>query len=147
MANWIIRRAQEKDAAALAGCIDAAYAAHKSRIVDLPAVSGGIAEEISRNLVWVAAKDHRIVGGLVLVPETDHLVIANVAVAPTETGAGLGRALMDLAEAEARRLGLEMLRLSTHIAIPENVRLYEHLGWHETGRSGNKVTMAKLLKP
>ena len=32
--------------------------------------------------------------------------------------------------------GLRELRLTTHVAVPENLRLYRHLGWRETGRSG-----------
>ena len=83
--------------------------------------------------------------GLVLQVEADHLVVANIAVDPAAAGQGLGRALMERAEREARRLGLRIMRLTTHIDMPENVRLYEHLGWRETGRSGNKVRMEKSL--
>lgn len=146
MANWTIRRAEEKDAAALADCIDAACSIYETKIIDLPAVSDGIAEEIKNNLVWVAVQHDQIVGGIVLIPKADHVEITNVAVAPGATGTGLGRVLMDLAETETRRLGLGTLRLTTYLGIPENVRLYEYLGWHETERSGSKVKMAKLFK-
>lgn len=146
MPNWTIRRAEKKDAAALADCFDAAYSIYAPRIADLPAVSDGIEDDIERNVVWVAARDNQVIGGLVLLPKEDHVVLANVAIDPSATGAGLGRAFMDLAEAEARKLGHEKLRLSTHVDMPENVRLYEHLGWHEIGRSGNKVHMEKSLK-
>jgi len=146
MSNWTIRRAEKKDAAALAECFDAAYSIYAPRIADLPAVSDGIEDDIERNVVWVAARDNQVIAGLVLLPKEDHVVLANVAIDPSATGAGLGRAFMDLAEAEARKLGHEKLRLSTHVDMPENVRLYEHLGWHEIGRSGNKVHMEKSLK-
>jgi len=145
MADWIIRRATAEDATALADCIDAAYAIYASRIVDLPAVSEGIEAEIRDNLVWVAVRVDQIVGGIVLVIETGHGVLANVAVDPVARGAGLGRALIDFVETEARGLGLVKLRLITHVAMPENVDLYEHLGWQETGRCGNRVTMEKRL--
>ena len=146
MTNWTIRRAEENDAAALADCIDASYSIYALRIADLPAVADGIEDDIERNMVWVAARGNQVIGGLVLLPRKDHVVLANVAIDPSATGAGLGRAFMDLAEAEARKLGHEKLRLSTHVDMPENVRLYEHLGWHEIGRSGNKVHMEKSLK-
>ncbi len=146
MSNWTIRRAEKKDAAALADCFGAAYSIYAPRIADLPAVSDGIEDDIERNVVWVAARDNQVIGGLVLLPKEDHVVLANVAIDPSANGAGLGRAFMDLAEAEARKLGHEKLRLSTHVDMPENVRLYEHLGWHEIGRSGNKVHMEKSLK-
>ena len=146
MSNWTIRRAEKKDAAALADCFGAAYSIYAPRIADLPAVSDGIEDDIERNVVWVAARDNQVIAGLVLLPKEDHVVLANVAIDPSANGAGLGRAFMDLAEAEARKLGHEKLRLSTHVDMPENVRLYEHLGWHEIGRSGNKVHMEKSLK-
>ena len=146
MPNWTIRRAEKKDAAALAECFDAAYSIYAPSIADLPAVSDGIEDDIERNVVWVVARDNQVIGGLVLLPKEDHVVLANVAIDPSATGAGLGRAFMDLAEAETRKLGHEKLCLSTHVDMPENVRLYEHLGWHEIGRSGNKVHMEKSLK-
>lgn len=142
-----MRRAEPADAPALAACIDRAYATHAARIPDLPAVSEGIADDIATHLVWIAEREARIIGGIVLIPASDHAVLANVAVDPAATGLGLGRALIACAEAEAVSLGLATMRLNTHAAIPENVRLYVHLGWHETARSGTKVTMEKQLGP
>jgi len=56
---------------------------------------------------------------------------------------GIGAALIRQDEMDCLEFGFHELRLSTHKDMPENVRLYEHLGWHETGRSGNKVLMSK----
>ena len=56
---------------------------------------------------------------------------------------GLGRALIDRAEQDCLNLGLHEIRLSTHEAMPQNVVIYSHLGWRETGRSDNKVRMSK----
>ena len=145
MTAWQIRRAKPQDARGLAAYIEAAYADYAARIADLPAVSEGIADDISGHRVWVAEWDGKLAGGIVLVPKEGFLLLANVAVHPAWSGQGLGRALMERAEAECRRLGLRELRLSTHVAMPENVRLYRHLGWRETGRSGNKVRMSKVL--
>lgn len=145
MAAWQLRRATGRDAEALANCIDAAYSIYASRVPDLPAVSAGISEDIEKHLVWVAERDHAIVGGLILVPNEDFALLANVAVDPQCSGMGLGRALMELAEAESRGMGKRELRLSTHVDMPENVGLYAHLGWQETGRAGNKVHMRKML--
>lgn len=145
MTKWFIRRAKAKDAPSLATCIDAAYAVYADKGISLPAVSGGIADDIENNIVWVAVLERRIVGGLVLIPQETYALIANVAVDPSATGLGLGRALMERAEQEARHLGVGELNLTTHVDIPENVRLYVHLGWRETGRSGSKVAMTKML--
>ena len=72
--------------------------------------------------------------------------LANVAVHPDRKGAGLGRALIALAEAEARDQGYRELRLTTHAEMPENVSLYNHLGWQEDRRQGNKVFMKKAIE-
>jgi len=145
MTNWTIRRAKAADAPSLAKCIDAAYSVYAGRTIELPAVSDGIAENIQHDQAWVAVLGRQIIGGLVLVLHEDHAVVANVAVDPSATGSGLGRALMDRAELEAQMRGLGKLKLTTHVDIQENVRLYEHLGWRETGRAGKKVFMEKTL--
>jgi len=145
MANWQMRRANLGDTDALSSCIDAAYSIYAARVTDLPAVSEGIADDIADHRVWVAEIDREIVGGIVLMVEDGHLLLANVAVHPKRTGLGIGRGLMARADTDCRALGLRELRLSTHVQIPENVALYTHLGWEETGRTGNKVLMRKLL--
>ena len=86
-----------------------------------------------------------VAAGLVVIPENGFMMLANVAVHPRHTGIGLGRALVALAEREASEQGFREIRLSTHVDMPENVRLYRHLGWNETGRDGNKVSMAKEI--
>ena len=145
MARWIIRQATITDAVPLGTCIDAAYADYKKRIQDLPPVSEGVAGDIESNLVWVAELDRAIVGGLILVVREKYALLANIAVDPDCSGMGIGRGLIEHAEAYCRKLRLAELRLKTHVAMPENVRLYEHLGWKETERSGTRVNMIKVL--
>ena len=145
MANSMIRRALEADAAALAACIDAAYSVYRGRGIELPAVSDGVADDIRNNLVWVADSGGCILGGLILVVRTDHALLANLAVDPAATGQGLGRALLERAEREVRQLNLPKLTLRTHAGIPENIRLYEHLGWRVAGRTGDTVVLEKAL--
>jgi GNAT superfamily N-acetyltransferase len=145
MARWKIRPATIHDAVPLETCIDAAYAGYRKRIQDLPPVSEGIADDIKSNLVWVAELDRSIVGGLILVLKDEYAMLPNIAVDPDCASMGIGRGLIEHAEIQCRRLKKGELRLSTHVAMPENVSLYEHLGWKETGRSGNKVHMTKLL--
>lgn len=145
MTVWTIREATVGDADALAACIDAAYASYTARIDDLPPVSADCAQQIIDHQVWVAEIADVIAGGLVLSPRDGFLLLVNIAVHPDHKGAGLGRALMEHAEEQARAQGYLELRLSTHAKIPENVSLYEHLGWEETERSGNRVSMRKAL--
>jgi GNAT superfamily N-acetyltransferase len=146
MAAIELRRANLADAEELAACIDAAYAKYESRIRDMPDVSQGCAEEIANNQVWVAIQANVIVGGLFLVPENGFMKLANLAVHPDYGGKGVGGKLIALAEQTAIEQGYSEMRLNTHVAMPENLQLYNHLGWHETARSGNTVSMNKWLR-
>ena len=55
-------------------------------------------------------------------------------IAPAARRMGLSRAMMDAVEAEARALGLPLLRLDTNSALPEAVALYRATGWTEIPR-------------
>ena len=145
MNPWTLRRATVDDAKELAACIDAAYAIYAGRISDLPSVSEGIEDDIANRIVWVAEQSQKIVGGLILFTEIDFMLVMNIAVHPDTSGLGIGRRLMTKAEEETRVRGLSEMRLSTHVDMPENVALYEHLGWQEIERSGSKVKMRKSL--
>ena len=145
MAKWQMRRADVGDADALSRCIEAAYSIYETRVTDLPAVSEGVPEDIKSHRVWVAEIDRDIVGGIILIPQEGYLLLTNIAVHPARSGLGLGRALMELAEAECLELGLRELRLGTHVDMPDNVSLYTYLGWEETGRTGNRVHMRKVI--
>jgi ribosomal protein S18 acetylase RimI-like enzyme len=47
---------------------------------------------------------------------------------------GLGKALLQLAETEARRAGFDSLRLYTHEQMTENLSLYSRIGYVEYDR-------------
>jgi|GEM_PF-71599 len=143
--NLQIRKAKPEDATAIAACFDRAYSVYATRINDLPEVAIGIEDDIANNAVWVAVDCGVIVGGLVLVLHPAHATLANIAIDPSASGRGLGKALIDRAEDACRKLKLPCIRLSTHIKMLENVSLYEHLGWHVTDRKGNKVLMEKAI--
>lgn len=89
-------------------------------------------EVIASHVVWVVESQGKIVGGLVLIPAGDHVLLDNIAVHPDYQGQGIGRALLDLADTETRQLGLDELRLYTHIKMYENLELHSRLGWEET---------------
>jgi ribosomal protein S18 acetylase RimI-like enzyme len=58
--------------------------------------------------------------------------VQRVAVASSARGRGVGRALMEAVEAEARAAGLELLYLTTHDDIGAS-RFYERIGWTKLG--------------
>ena len=145
--SWILRKAKESDAEGLADCMLAAYMVYASRLggKSLPPLTVDYEEEIRSSPVWLAESEGRLAGGLILTPEESYMTIANVAVHPEFQGQGLGRALMDFGEEEAKRQGYSEMRPATHVLLTENLSLYSHLGWSETGRDESRVYMGKKI--
>jgi len=143
MSKWEIRRANHQDVAAFVKSIDAAYSIYRTTITDLPDVSDGVSEDIDQHFVWVAEVQKKVVGGAILAIDGDIAHIKNIAIDPAFSGQGIGKALILSLENECKHQGVKDIRLSTHVDMPNNIKLYGHLDWTETGRSGNKVHMTK----
>ncbi|MEE9334172.1 MAG: GNAT family N-acetyltransferase [Granulosicoccaceae bacterium] len=145
MSKYTIRRAKLPDSVSLSDCINAAYSVYEPRITDLLSVSDGIVQSIESDRVWVAETEQGVVGGIILSLRDEFIMLENIAVHPDNSAMGIGAALIKRAELDCLELGFFEMRLSTHIDMPENVRLYEHLGWQETGRMANKIHMSKYF--
>ena len=143
--SWSIRPAKIDDAEALTECMHAAYGEYSARFGNerLPPLAVDYAMEIQSFPVWVAKANGLLVGGIIMLPEKEHMTIANVAVSPQFQGKGLGRGLLEFAQTEARKLGYKELRLATHVQLVENIALYTHLGWSDIGRDENRIFMSK----
>lgn len=132
----MIRPATAHDVAPVQALIEAAYALYIPRIGARP---GPMLEDyaalIAQGRVEVFEEQGLVLGVLVLIAQADGLLLDNVAVSPAAQGRGLGRQLMAHAEARARQLGLEVVRLYTNEAMSENLGLYERLGYRETHRA------------
>jgi ribosomal protein S18 acetylase RimI-like enzyme len=92
------------------------------------------AEVIQQSQVHVAVAGLDVVGAIVLKITSEGFYIDNVAVRPVVRGQGVGRLLLDLAEAEARRQGYVSLYLATHELMTENQALYSRIGYVEYDR-------------
>lgn len=146
----MIRPATAHDVAPVQALIEAAYALYIPRIGARP---GPMLEDyaalIAQGRVEVFEEQGQVLGVLVLIALADGLLLDNVAVSPAAQGRGLGRQLMAHAEARARQLGLEVVRLYTNEAMSENLGLYERLGYRETHRAEQagfrRVFMEKRL--
>lgn len=153
MSDIAIRPAEPQDRAAVEELVDAAYAIYVERIGKPPGpMLDDYGAHIATGHVSVAAdRAGAILGIVVLVPQPDHLLLDNIAVAPQAQGRGVGRRLIGFAEAQARRLGFSELRLYTHAKMTENIALYARLGFEETGRGTeagyDRVFMRKRLGP
>ncbi len=130
-----IRPAHDDDLATISGCAHAAYRIYVERIGRPPApMCADFALQIRRGIVHVALAGDAFAGYVVFYPQGDDLMLESVAVLPEFSGRGIGRALIEHAEAAARLLGLDAVRLYTNEAMTENLALYPRLGYQETGR-------------
>ena len=77
---------------------------------------------ISKGRVYVVELDGTIQGILVLVPEQDAMLPANVAAAPSAKGTGIGRSLLEYAEHPARAAGY---RLPPPVSNPSSACRWE----------------------
>lgn len=140
-----IREATPEDSDSLKNCMVSAYAIYQERMggARLPPMDVDYLSEIKNYPTWVIESDGNILGGLIMVIENDQASIANIAVNPKFQGQGVGGELMRFAESKAREGNFSELRLATHVLLDENISLYRHLGWEETGRDETRVFMKK----
>jgi len=147
----VIRPAMPADREAIEAIVAAAYAPYVERIGKKPGpMLDDYAALIAAGVVTVDEDAAgQLAGLIVLLPKNDHLLLDNIAIHPGRQGQGLGRRLIDFAEAEARRRGYREIRLYTHETMTENIALYTRRGFVETARGLDagyaRVFMAKPL--
>ena len=142
-----IREAIPEDSESLKGCMESAYSTYQQRMggVRLPPMDVDYLSEIKNYPTWVVESEGRILGGLIMDFDSDQASIANVAVNPKFQGQGIGGELLRFADSKACEKGYSKLQLATHVLLDENISLYRHLGWGETGRDETRVFMAKEI--
>jgi len=133
--EYSFRCAIGADAPKVAALVNAAYGHYAERIGILPRpMTDDYAEVIANQHVTVAESHGTMVGVIVLNVEDEGFLVDNVAVDPCYRGKGLGRALLEFAEAEARRAGFDSIYLYTHEKMTENLALYSRIGYVEYDR-------------
>ena len=147
-----IRPAEAADLAPIERIVRDAYTRYIERMGKPPGpMLDDYRRRIREHAIWVLEQAGAVVAALVLIPESDHLLLDNIVVDPAQQGKGLGRRLMDFAEAEARRRGYDEIRLYTHQTMTENIAMYRRLGYEETGRGAQagyeRVFLRKRLPP
>jgi ribosomal protein S18 acetylase RimI-like enzyme len=147
-----IEPAASGDVAAIERVVRDAYTPYIARMGKPPGpMLDDYAALVAEGRVWVLREEGEVVGALVLLPQSDHLLLDNVALAPSHHGKGLGRRLVAFAEEEAARQGFREIRLYTHETMHENIALYPRLGYAVTGRGEqagySRVFMRKTLEP
>jgi ribosomal protein S18 acetylase RimI-like enzyme len=133
--TYSFRSAEAADASRVAELVDAAYGHYVERIGMLPGpMTDDYADVIRNRQVTVAERQGAIVGIIVLTVTDEGFLVDNVAVHPSHRGTGLGRALLQFAEAEAQRAGFDAIYLYTHEKMTENLALYARIGYVEYDR-------------
>ena len=130
-----LRPATDADVPRLTELARAAYGRYVGRLDGPPRpMTDDYADVVRNSSVTVAERGGRIVGLIVLETGAEGFVIDNVAVDPSDQGSGVGRALLEHAEAEARRAGFGSIYLYTHERMTENLALYSRIGYVEYDR-------------
>ncbi len=139
---WTLWRAGPADSDAVVALQRAAYARNRVLLGVEPLPLLADYQAILRDkLVWLALNDEldrsSVVGVLVLERRAADLMIESIATDPAVQGRGLGRAMLEAAEAQARSLGYDVIRLYT------GARLTHLTDWY--GRHGFTVECIETL--
>jgi ribosomal protein S18 acetylase RimI-like enzyme len=144
-----LRTATATDVPRLTELVRAAYEHYVERIGGPPGpMTEDYADVVRRHSVTVAERGGEIVGLTVLGVDGEGFFIHNVAVDPAQQGSGVGRVLLEHAEAEARRAGFDSIHLYTHEKMTENQELYARIGYVEYDRrSHGEARLVYMRKP
>ena len=147
--TYSFRSAKESDAEEVTALVNAAYGHYVERIGMLPSpMTDDYADVIRNHRATVVERDGSIVGVIVLRISEEGFLIDNVAIHPFHRGRGVGRGLLQFAEAEARRAGFDSIYLYTHEGMTENLKLYARVGYVEYDRrSGGDFSLVYMRKP
>ncbi|MBC3421343.1 GNAT family N-acetyltransferase [Pseudomonas sp. RW3S2] len=147
----MIRPATPADQPAIQACAEQAYARYVPLMGRKPApLLADYASQIAAGWVHVALDEQASLQGfIVFYPHDNHMLLENVAVLPSASGRGVGKALITLCESHARQLGLNAVQLYTNERMTENLGLYPRLGYVEIARRSddgfNRVYFEKKL--
>ena len=135
MTSAALRPATQADVPMLTVLVEAAYGHYVDRMGGPPRpLTDDYADVVRDFRVTVAEHGGEVVGLIALGIDDEGFVVNNVAVDPARQGTGVGRALLEHAEAEARAAGFDSIYLYTHEKMTENLELYRRIGYVEYDR-------------
>jgi len=145
--KWKIREAVVEDSEKLKQVMASAYSIYEERMngKELPPLEVDYRDEIENYPVWVVEIENELVGGIILMFETEYCQIANVGVDTNFQGYGIGKGLLEFAESVAKKKGYSIIKLATHVLFTENLFYYKKLGWAEYNNDATRIYMKKSL--
>lgn len=132
----------DHDAAALLALIQTAFEEQRGRI-DPPSSMNrlrpsDIAAHLMAEMVFVVEQDHSPIACLFATRKPAALYVSKLSVHPAKRGAGLARALLSAAEAEACAKDLPYLELISRRELTENHALFRHLGFEKFAEASHE---------
>lgn len=148
--NFHVKRGSSEDVTTIREFTRAAYEKWIPLIGREPLpMSADYEDTIKRHRFDLFYDDKQLVALIETINNDDHLLIENVCVSPSKQRVGIGKGLLDHAEAIARAEGYETIRLNTNSLFKGNVDLYLRHGyiidWEKPMNRGNHVHMHKSL--
>ncbi len=128
-----VRTCKPEEAAAIAELLNRAYEVERSIVVESPDTAESIASDRCLGTYLVAVDEVGTMAGCVLVLRNGFVL--RLAVEPTLQNRGIGRQLMNEAEALLAGNGMPLAYVSILCARPELRQYYERLGYSTTGET------------
>jgi len=159
MADVRVELARPDAAEEIAALLRAAYADHAAAGLNFSAATSTAANvrgRIASGQVHVAREGGRLIGTYNLRVKTDDIgdagYVNSLAIDPALRHSGLGRRLLEHAEAEASRRSLTRMKLDTAKPLTDLIQWYERRGYrmvgetHWDGKTYDSVIMEKELR-
>jgi GNAT superfamily N-acetyltransferase len=136
----LIRKAEAADSAAIAGCLEAAFALYRDQYTPqayadtVPNAHGVLGRMREMNL-FVAVSSGAIVGTLGYTANGSEGHLRGMAVLPQWQGTGVASDLLAVVEAELRKSGCNSITLDTTEPLQLAIRFYQNRGYSRSGRA------------
>ena len=138
----VLSAASAADAPAIAATIAAAFTQYRGKLAPESSAFRETPEAIAHQLAngsgaIVAERNGTMIGCVMTELQEGDLYFGRLAVLPQARGLGLAGRLIAAVEDDARRRGLPGVRLGVRIALPDNQRLFQSLGYREISREAH----------
>jgi len=116
--------------------------AHMDGVIDPPSSAhrltpASLEQKAQVEAIFVAVAGRRLAGCVALADRGDHAYLGKLAVDPALQRNGIGRRLVEAAEAEAQRQGKHAVELQTRVELTGNQATFSRLGYRETERTSH----------